>query len=61
MSDNFSERVKRIFNYSKEEAIRLGQSTVGTEHFVLAIIQEGQGSAIELLQDLRIDMERLRQ
>ena len=60
MSDNFSERVKRIFNYSKEEAIRLGQSTVGTEHFVLAIIQEGQGSAIELLQDLRIDMERLR-
>ena len=42
MSDNFSERVKRIFNYSKEEAIRLGQSTVGTEHFVLAIIQEGQ-------------------
>ena len=61
MNDNFSPRVKRIFTYSKEEAIRLGQSTVGTEHFVLAILQEGEGSAIDLMHSLNIDMERLRQ
>ena len=61
MNDNFSPRVKRIFTYSKEEAVRLGQSTVGTEHFILAILQENEGSAINLLNNLNIDMERLRQ
>ena len=61
MNDNFSPRVKRIFTYSKEEAVRLGQSTVGTEHFILAILQENEGSAINLLHNLNIDMERLRQ
>ena len=61
MNDNFSPRVKRIFTYSKEEAVRLGQSSVGTEHFVLAMIQEGEGKAIEILQSLHTDMDRLRQ
>ena len=56
MNDNFSPRVKRIFTYSKEEAVRLGQSTVGTEHFILAILQENEGSAINLLHNLNIDM-----
>ena len=59
MNDNFSPRVKRIFTYSKEEAVRLGQSTVGTEHFILAILQENEGSAINLLRNLNIDMEKL--
>ena len=61
MNDNFSPRVKKVFNYSKEEAVRLGQSTVGTEHFVLAMLQEGEGSAIELLESVHTDMEKLRQ
>ncbi|MDO4229629.1 MAG: ATP-dependent Clp protease ATP-binding subunit [Capnocytophaga sp.] len=61
MSDNFSPRVKRIFTYSKDEAIRLGQSTVGTEHFVLAILHEGEGKAMEILLSLNIDIDRLRQ
>ena len=61
MNDNFSPRVKKIFTYSKEEAVRLGQSTVGTEHFLLAMLQEDDGSAVALLHDLNVDMERLRQ
>ncbi|WP_454980291.1 ATP-dependent Clp protease ATP-binding subunit [Capnocytophaga haemolytica] len=61
MNDNFSPRVKRIFTYSKDEAIRLGQSTVGTEHFILAMLQEGEGRAIEILQNLGVDIEKLRQ
>lgn len=61
MNENFSERVKRIFTYSKEEAIRLGQSAIGTEHLMLAILQEGEGSAVDLMQSLNIDMNRLRQ
>ena len=61
MSDNFSPRVKRVFSYSKEEAIRLGQSTVGTEHFILAILQEGGGKAIDILQSLNTDIDCLKQ
>lgn len=61
MSDNFSPRVKKIFTYSKEEAVRLGQSIVGTEHFMLAMLYEGKGTAIEILNSLEVDIERLRE
>lgn len=61
MNDNFSPRVKRIFVYSRNEAIRLGHSTVGTEHFILGILNEGKGKAIDILLSLNTDFDRLRQ
>lgn len=61
MNDNFSPRVKRIFVYSRNEAIRLGHSTVGTEHFILGILNEGKGRAIDILLSLNTDFDRLRQ
>ncbi|CEN50689.1 ATP-dependent Clp protease ATP-binding subunit [Capnocytophaga canis] len=61
MNDNFSPRVKRILAYSNDEAIRLGQSVVGTEHLILALLQEGEGRAIDVLLSLNTDLERLRQ
>lgn len=41
--------------------MRLGQSSAGAEHFVLTVIQEGEGKTIEILQSLHTDMDRLRQ
>jgi len=60
MDDNFSTKVKNVITYSKEEALRLGHDFIGTEHLMLGIIREGNGKAINILESLNIDMDRLR-
>jgi len=56
MDENFSPRVKDVISYSKEEAIRLGHDYIGTEHLMLGLIREGEGSAIKILEDLGVDV-----
>ncbi|MDO5654670.1 MAG: ATP-dependent Clp protease ATP-binding subunit [Flavobacteriaceae bacterium] len=60
MNDNFSQRVKDVIAYSKEEALRLGHDTIGTEHLVLGILRDGEGKAIKLLQALNVDLQEIR-
>jgi len=60
MDDNFSPRVKDVISYSKEEALRLGHDFIGTEHLMLGILRDGQGKAIEILNNLEIDLGQLR-
>jgi len=60
MDENFSPRVKDVISYSKEEAIRLGHDYIGTEHLMLGLIREGEGSAIQILQDLGVDVQAFR-
>ncbi len=54
MEAKFSPRVKDVITYSKEEALRLGHDYIGTEHLLLGIIREGEGSAIKLLKTLNV-------
>ena len=60
MDDNFSPRVKDVITYSKEEALRLGHDFIGTEHLMLGILRDGNGKAINILNNLDIDLEHLR-
>ncbi|MCC5916134.1 MAG: ATP-dependent Clp protease ATP-binding subunit [Cryomorphaceae bacterium] len=60
MDENFSPRVKDVINFSKEEALRLGHEFIGTEHLLLGIIREGEGSGVRLLQDLGVSLDALR-
>jgi len=60
MDDNFSQRVKDVITYSKEEALRLGHDFIGTEHLVLGLIRNGEGKAIDILNFLGIDLNELR-
>ena len=41
MDDNFSSRVKDVITYSKEEALRLGDEFIGTEHLILGLTDVG--------------------
>ena len=50
MDSNFSPKVKEIISYSREEALRLGNDFIGTEHLLLGLIREGEGLAIRVLQ-----------
>lgn len=60
MDENFSPRVKDVISYSKEEALRLGHDYIGTEHLMLGLIREGEGSAIHILEDLGVNMQAFR-
>jgi ATP-dependent Clp protease ATP-binding subunit ClpC len=60
MDDNFSPRVKDVITYSKEEALRLGHDFIGTEHLMLGILRDGNGKAIQILNNLSVDLEHLR-
>jgi ATP-dependent Clp protease ATP-binding subunit ClpC len=57
MDNNFSPRVKDVISYSKDEAIRLGQSHIGTEHLMLGLIRERNGVAITILENLGVDID----
>jgi ATP-dependent Clp protease ATP-binding subunit ClpC len=60
MDNNFSAQVKEIISYSREEALRLGNDFIGTEHLVLGLIREGENTAIKILKSLNIDIYELR-
>ncbi len=60
MDENFSPRVKDVISYSKEEALRLGHDYIGTEHLMLGLIREGEGSAIQILEDLGVNVQAFR-
>lgn len=60
MDNNFSAQVKDIITYSREEALRLGNDFIGTEHLLLGLIREGDNTAIKILKQLNVDLFELR-
>ncbi len=60
MDSNFSPKVKEIISYSREEALRLGNDFIGTEHLLLGLIREGDGLAVRVLQTMQVDLFELR-
>src|ERR1017187_8649352 len=60
MDSNFSPKVKEIISYSREEALRLGNDFIGTEHLLLGLIREGDGMALKVLQTMHVDFFELR-
>ncbi len=60
MESNFSDRVKDVISYSREEAIRLGHDYIGPEHLLLGLIREGEGLAVKILMNLSVDLSQLK-
>ncbi|MFN7280740.1 MAG: Clp protease N-terminal domain-containing protein, partial [bacterium] len=60
MDNNFSAQVKEIISFSREEALRLGNDFIGTEHLLLGLIREGDNTAIKILKNLNVDLYELR-
>ncbi len=60
MDNNFSAQVKEIISYSREEALRLGNDFIGTEHLVLGLIRDGENTAIKILKAFNVDLYELR-
>jgi len=61
MDSNFSQRVQEVIKLSREEALRLGNDYIGTEHLLLGMIREGEGIAMEILRNLEVDTKVLKE
>jgi ATP-dependent Clp protease ATP-binding subunit ClpA len=56
----FTARARRILDAAQEEAHKLQQNFVGTEHLLLGLVSEEKGLAAQILQDLQVDRETIR-
>lgn len=56
----FSPRGKKVLELSLREALRLKHNYIAPEHIMLGILREGQGLAMRILTDAKVDPERLR-
>lgn len=52
-------RTKRVLEMAVEEANELGNSYVGTEHLLLAILHEGGGLAVRILESFNVTQDKL--
>jgi ATP-dependent Clp protease ATP-binding subunit ClpC len=60
MKTGFSNRMKDVFTFVREEVIRLRHSSIRVEHLFLGILRDGGGSAIMVLKNLDVDPQDLK-
>jgi ATP-dependent Clp protease ATP-binding subunit ClpC len=56
----FTPRAKRVLELAWDEARQLGHNYIGTEHLLLGLIREGEGVAVRVLENLGVDLSRVR-
>ena len=59
MSYKFSSQMKEIISYSRDEAERLGNDYIGTEHLLLALLREGDNAALRILKSFKVDIAEM--
>jgi ATP-dependent Clp protease ATP-binding subunit ClpC len=60
MWEPFTERARRSIVLAQEEAQRLGNNYIGTEHILLGIISEGESLAAKVLETLGVNLAKVR-
>jgi ATP-dependent Clp protease ATP-binding subunit ClpA len=60
MWQRFTERARRVVFFAQEEAARLGENYVGTEHLLLGLVRENDSVAARILDRLGVALGRIR-
>jgi ATP-dependent Clp protease ATP-binding subunit ClpC len=60
MNRKFSPKVKKIISHSRDEAVRLHNDYIGTEHLLLGIIEDKDSLALKVLDSLDVDIDQLK-
>jgi hypothetical protein len=60
MYERFTDRARKVMQLANQEAQRFNHEYIGTEHILLGLIKEGQGVAGHVLQNLDIDLRKIR-
>ncbi|MBD3286014.1 AAA domain-containing protein [candidate division WOR-3 bacterium] len=61
MYEQFTQRVRRIFNNARREAIRLRHDHVGPEHILFALVEEKESAAAQVLANITINLSEIRE
>ena len=56
----FTPRAKKVLENSQEEARRLGHNYIGTEHLLLGLLKENEGTATKVFEAMNVDREKVR-
>jgi len=59
--ERFTQRARRVLSLAHQEAERMRQNTISTEHLLLGLIQEEGGIAGRVLRDLGLEPERVQE
>ncbi len=60
MFERFTDRARKVVHLARGEAERLGHEFIGTEHILLGLVKEGSGVAANVLENLNVDLEKVR-
>ncbi|MFH0910014.1 MAG: ATP-dependent Clp protease ATP-binding subunit [Planctomycetota bacterium] len=60
MFEKFTKRAHEVIRLARGEAERLGHEFIGTEHLLLGLVKEGSGVAANVLENLNVDLEKVR-
>jgi len=60
MNEMFTEKARRAIEYARDEAARLKHDYIGTEHLLLGLIRLGEGNAVDVLQNIGIELAELK-
>jgi ATP-dependent Clp protease ATP-binding subunit ClpC len=58
--DKFTERTREVLSLAQEEAQRFQHNYIGTEHLLLGLVREGEGVAANVLSNLGVDLNKVR-
>jgi ATP-dependent Clp protease ATP-binding subunit ClpC len=56
----FTQRAKKVLELSLREALQLGHNYIGSEHILLGVLREGDGTGAEVMERLGTDFDELR-
>ncbi|HQN56944.1 MAG TPA: ATP-dependent Clp protease ATP-binding subunit, partial [Saprospiraceae bacterium] len=59
MNKKFSPEVKKIITQSRDEALRLGNNYIGTEHLLLGLLADRESKAVKVLASMDVDFGEL--
>ncbi|MCX6829934.1 MAG: hypothetical protein NT002_11730 [candidate division Zixibacteria bacterium] len=60
MAGMFTELARKAIEYARDEAARLRHDHIGTEHLLLGLIRLGEGRAVEIINNLGLDLKELK-
>ncbi|HEY5304678.1 MAG TPA: Clp protease N-terminal domain-containing protein [Acidimicrobiales bacterium] len=59
-SPPFTPQAKKVLGMSLREALELRTSYIGTEHLLLGLVRHGEGTAVQILYDLGVELPQVR-
>ena len=61
MNENYTKGVRKVLTFAKEEAIKLGQTYIGSEHVMLGILKDSNGTAASTLKIIGCNLDKIKE